>query len=313
MKFRQKKHEKQPGRTRPVTSQKANPAAFSYYSQRSQHIARERRRTPLYAEIIPKQSLRMFIVFVRKRFGLLIVGMAVVACLINFLRLSSDPKVESSNITQANYLLHDKATYQAAAQAYLSSSVFNGNKLTVNTTKVEREMMRQYPELMSVNIALPLAGHRPVMYFRTAAPCFILVGSTGQSFVIDENGKALIAAVNVSNLGKLNLPAIRDESGLKLSQGSIVLSSTSVTFIKVVLAQLKANKVPIAQLSLPAAASQLNVYPAGKPYYVKFNLQTTQATQQTGTYLATAEKLQEQGITPSQYIDVRVDGRAYYR
>jgi len=313
MKFRQKKHEKQPSRTRPDNTQKANPAAFSYYSQRSQHIARERRRTPAYAEIIPKQSLRMFLVFARQRFGLLFVGIAVVACFINLVRLSSNPRVESSNANQTSYLLHNKATYQTAAQTYLSSSILNSNKLTVNTSKIEQEMTRQYPELMSVSIVLPLAGHRPIVYIRTAAPAFILVGSSAQSFVIDENGRALIPAVNVANLEKLNLPVIRDESGLRLSQGSTVLSSTSTAFIKVVLAQLKANNVPIARLSLPAAVSQLDVYPVGKPYYVKFNLQTTEATQQTGTYLATAEKLQEQGIVPSQYIDVRVDGRAYYK
>ena len=65
-------------------------------------------------------------------------------------------------------------------------------------------------------------------------------------------------------------------------------------------------------MTLPPAASELDVKIAGKPYFVKFNLQADDARRQAGTFLATQAQLQRKGITPAQYIDVRVEGRAYY-
>jgi hypothetical protein len=141
----------------------------------------------------------------------------------------------------------------------------------------------------------------------------LLTTTSGQSFVVDENGKALIAAARVPDLAALKLPVVNDESGIRLTEGKTVLSGSAVSFMRVILAELSAQNVSMQRLTLPAATSELDVYPIGVQYYVKFNLQSQTALQQVGTYLATIEKLREQGITPAQYIDVRVDGRAYYK
>ena len=315
MKFQKKPANPAPSERRRATAVRSGPPqAFSYYSARSQSVERERRRQAIEPEA-PRRNINMRAIgsFARNRFGLLVIAVAVLIGFFNLVRLSSDPKIESLNTAEASYLLHSRADYQAAAAHLLSSSVFNSNKLTVNTNKLATELQKEFPELTTVNVALPLAGHRPVFYVRTAAPRFILVSSTSQSFVVDENGRALLATVNVPNIEKLNLPVIHDESGVKLERGHVILSHRAATLVSVVVNQLKASNVAISRLTLPAAASQLNVYPAGKPYYVKFNLETTQITQQTGTYLATVAHLGKQGITPKQYIDVRVDGRVYYK
>ena len=64
---------------------------------------------------------------------------------------------------------------------------------------------------------------------------------------------------------------------------------------------------------MPAAENELDMYLTGQSYYVKFNLADSSPLQEVGTFLAVRQNLQQQGITPSQYIDVRVDGRAYYK
>jgi hypothetical protein len=66
-------------------------------------------------------------------------------------------------------------------------------------------------------------------------------------------------------------------------------------------------------MTLPPATSELDVRVAGQPYFIKFNLQSGDARQQAGTFLATQSHLQSQNIVPSTYIDVRVDGRSYYK
>ncbi len=66
-------------------------------------------------------------------------------------------------------------------------------------------------------------------------------------------------------------------------------------------------------MTLPVGTSELDVRLAGQPYSVKFNLESGTARQQAGTFLATESKLKSQNVTPAEYIDVRVDGRAYYK
>ena len=79
------------------------------------------------------------------------------------------------------------------------------------------------------------------------------------------------------------------------------------------MAQLTAKQYTISALTLPAGTSELDASLSGLPYIVKFNLQATNARQQVGTFLATAGRLSSQHITPAKYVDVRVDGRAYYQ
>lgn len=303
-----------PGRRRPDSRQNQAPAAFSYYSRRSQSLTPESRRRNFQApDVLSRKQLTTTANFARQRFGLVVVALAVIIALGNTLRLGATSKVESLNEPTASFLLHNEKTYEAAVNRYLDSSIWNGNKLTVNTTAVSTHLQHDFPELTSVSVALPLVGHRPVVYIRAAAPRMLLMTTSGQSFVIDENGKALIAGARLPNLATLKLPVVSDESGITITEGKTVLSSSAVSFIQIVLAELSAQQVALQRLTLPAATSEVDVYPSGVPYYVKFNMQSDTALQQTGTYLATLARLREQGITPAQYIDVRVDGRVYYK
>lgn len=304
-----------PGRRRPDRSTSAQtPAAFSYYSRRAPQVTPEQRRRTLQTpEMLSRKQLATTANFARQRFGLVIVALAVLLCLGNMMRLSTSSKVDSLNEPAASFLLHDQKTYEAAANHYLASSLWNGNKLTINTDAIAAYIQRDFPELTSVTVALPLIGHRPVVYIRAAAPRLILTTAAGQSFVVDENGKSLVATARVPNIDSLKLPVIYDESGLRLSEDKTVLSSSAVGYMQDILAELTASGMSFQRLTLPATASELDVYPTQASYFVKFNLQSGTAVQQAGTYLATITKLRAQGITPSQYIDVRVDGRAYYK
>jgi hypothetical protein len=302
------------GRRRPQNVPSQTPAAFSYYSRRSESVTpQQRRRNFQTPDMLSRKQLAASASFARQRFGLIIVAIAIVVALANTLRVSPHAKVDSLNEPAASFLLHDQQTYEAAANRYLSASIWNGNKLTVATDSIAVRLQEDFPELTSVNIALPLVGHRPIVYVRTAAPRLLLTTTNGQSFVVDENGRALIAASRVLNLSALKLPVVNDESGIRLTEGKTVLSGPSVSFMRVVLSELAAQNVTPQRITLPAGTSELDVYPTGVTYFVKFNFQSETGLQQAGTYLATAARLKEQGITPGQYIDVRVDGRAYYK
>jgi hypothetical protein len=230
------------------------------------------------------------------------------------LSLSTAAKVLPLTTVSSRSLLRPTAVYETAASRQLASSIWNRNKITIDTAKLNQQLLSQFPELSSVSVTIPLLAHRPLVYVQPAQPALVLVTGNGNgSFVIDTTGKALLRAASPAVLGQANLPLVNDQSGLSIQPNRQVLAATSVSFIQTVLAQLTAKQIAVSGLTLPAAASELDAQIAGQPYFVKFNLQSDNPRGEAGTFLATIAQLHRQNITPAQYVDVRVDGRAYYK
>lgn len=262
------------------------------------------------ADTTPSKGLRHLLL---RRFGLLVLLIALAFSVSNVLSLSSDARVVMLRGDSSSPFLHNKKTYQETAGDLLASSVWNRNKLTVNTGAVGRGMLSRFPELSNVSVTLPLISNRPLVYVETAQEALILSSSGNGSFVIGTDGKALLKASDLSSASRRRLPTVTDKSGLQIKLNRQVLSSADVDFIRTVNAQLAAKHIGVASMDLPAAKSELDVHIRGKPYFVKFNLESGTARQQAGTFLATKAELERRHAEPSRYIDVRVDGRAYYK
>jgi hypothetical protein len=248
--------------------------------------------------------------FWMQRFGLIVLCTAVLISVISVLSLSTHAELMPLQSSDRGSFLRSQADYQAAADKLLGGSLWNRNKITIDTGKFSQQMMRQFPELSSVSVTLPLLAHRPVVYLQPAQPALVLA-TDGGSFVIDERGKALLPADGSS--GEAKLPQVVDQSGLRVQLNHQALSADDISFVQTIIAQLAAKHVAVSSMVLPAGSSELDAHIAGQPYFVKFNLQDPDARQQAGTFLATITSLQGQHITPAHYVDVRVDGRAYYQ
>lgn len=281
---------------------------LTYYSQRNDQYAntgRGQSRPPITGR--PNKIRNYWI----QRFGFLIFIIVLFVSVIYVFSLSSNAKVVPLQSTNVGFL-HSQATYQTAASKLLASSIWNRNKLTINTESITKQLMAQFPELSAASVTLPILTHRPIIYISPAQPALLLVGSNG-AYVLDTSGRALMVVNNPKDLLNLTLPLVTDQSGLKLAINQQALSSTDVEFIVTVVAQLAAKQVVVSSLTLPVATRELDVGIATQSYIVKFNLQDGDARQQAGTFLATRARLSSQNITPAHYIDVRVSGRAYYQ
>lgn len=246
-----------------------------------------------------------------QRFGSIVLLAVIVASLVNIMTLSSNAKILPLTSSDTTFL-HNTSVYQAAADKLLAASALNHNKLTINTAKISQQLLNMFPELASANITLPLLAHRPIIYVAASQPALIL-NTNGGSYILGANGKALLSMDNLPAGDRINVPTVTDQSGLDIQLNKPALTPANVEFILTVAGQLNAKHLDISALTLPAQTSELDVRIAGQLYFVKFNLAETDARQQVGTFLAVLANLQGKGVTPSQYIDVRVDGRAYYK
>ncbi len=280
---------------------------FSYHTQRSDQATNTGRN---FRQQILSPAARNVGSFWIQRFGLGILLIVSAGCFVNAVTLSSNVKLQQIGTGSPSGLFHNQLAYQASANQLLSASFLNHNKITVNTASISNALLARYPELSTASLALPLLAHRPTLYIRYTQPALILHNQTG-SFVLDTDGKVL--APTTTEAVVLGLPSVTDNSGFKLSLNNQVLTSGDVSFINSVVTGLRAKHVSVAQMTLPPSANELDVAISGQPYFVKFNLHAEQVKLQIGTFLAVQQHLTGEGITPSSYIDVRVDGRAYYK
>lgn len=279
-----------------------NQPAFSYYAHRSRVEEQGGRKT--VSKRSPEHPWWHMIPSI-------IAACAIAVCLIYSLALSSNAKVIIPMSSPDSVFLRSPQTYQQAAQTLLGRSLLNRNKITIDSNGVAHELEQQFPELEQVSITLPLVGHRPLVYIEPIPPALTLISKNGL-YVIDERGRAVIEADKVSKLASLQLPVVTDQSGLTVHVGRSALSVSDVNFILTVTGQLKAQKLTLQSLVLPPQAAELDLRLNGQPYLVKLNLRAD-SKQQVGTFLAVKKQLESSGQIPSQYIDVRVDGRAYYK
>lgn len=223
--------------------------------------------------------------------------------LIYSMLVSADPKLIISS-----HAYRPQSTYRQAVVHELKS-LKNRNKITLDDTGIANVLQTTFPEISRVSLELPLIGQRPIIHLGIAAPTFLLK-SNGHLYLIDAEGRAVSA--NVNSEGFSNLAIITDQSGYLVGTGKQVLSSGNVSFINAVLAQCKHGGVAVESLTLPPKAQDLDLKPADRPYYVKFFL-GGDALGQSGQFLAARHQFDVQGGQPSEYLDVRVPGKIFYK
>jgi hypothetical protein len=285
------------------------PAAFSYRAQRSDQTTNTGRLTQ--REMLKPAAQKLGHYWLQ-RFGQLILLIVLVVCTVNVLSLSAGPKIVVLPSAGQTAFLHNDSVYQQAAAKLFAASIWNHNKITVDTNGINHKLSAQFPELVATSITLPLLAHRPIVYLQPAEPTLIYHATNG-NYVLDSRGKALFVVTGTANFDNLSLSTVTSQSGGTVQLGQQVLTGGDVSFIQAVLAELKARQITVSALTLPANSRELDVSISGQPYFVKFNLQSNDPVQQAGTFLAVQTNLQGQHITPAHYIDVRVDGRAYYQ
>ena len=234
--------------------------------------------------------------------------LVVLGSLMYTLTLSTNPTVRLVQQTNQT-IVQPLSVYQQAAQNIFESSWQNKTKVTINTDKVAKEIEQKYPEINAVSIVIPLLGHRPILEIRPAQSILILSNAQGQ-FVINQQGNAVLQ-LNSSLSAKYSLPTVVDQTGFDVKVGQQALPSNSVKFIKTVVDQFGAKNLSIQSMILSSTPYELDVRVKGEGYFIKFNL-LSDPLYSTGTYFATA-KLFNPSNTPTQYVDVRIPGRAYYK
>lgn len=298
MKFTKQKNKQQKNGRSSAGEQRHAPV-FSYYANRT-----PREATSRHSEIVIDDARTWWHYLPSATAGVIII-----LCGIYNTSLTTQPRIIYKNQTQV-HLLRDAKYYEEAFGSLLSQSIFNRNKLTINTDDRAKEIVEKYPELADAAISLPLVGRRPVIQITPAKAVLELDTSSG-AFLVDTNGRAIIRAREAAS-SERDVVRLTDETGIPAEVGGVALPREQVAFITEVIEQLQEKQISIDSVLLPRISNELHIKIQGKTYIGKFNLQGD-ARQQSGAFLATKQRLEADKSEPVEYIDVRVEDKAYVK
>ncbi len=307
MKLRKDSRKPTEGRSRPVRDA-AKPNFISYHASRQQAEARQQQVRQVASQDLgrPKQdTVRNF------SWMHWAIGLVLAVCALYSLSLSTNARFTMTN-PRGVPLLRAKQEYQDELAKLLGGSLLNQNKITIDTDKLTSEFANKFPELDKVEIVLPFMGRRPVVEATTSTPALFLSTSSG-TYVIDGKGRAVIDSKSLpADARALAIPTVKDQADIDVGVGKAVLSKQDVAFITSLYQQFAAKQMSVSSVELPPLASELRVRVSGKPYYIKFSL-LTDSRVAVGQYLALDEVLTAKRITPSEYVDSRVEEKIYYK
>ncbi len=233
----------------------------------------------------------------------IVVLVVVAAGLVYSLILNHSPRVLASSS-----VYHPAGVYQLAA-AKAMQGWRSTNKVTFDELAVTNTLKSQFPEISSATVELPIIGQRPTIRLDISAPAFFLK-TAKSTFILNGEGRVVSEATSTPNIK--NLATIDDQSGYKADPGDRVLSASNISFIRTVMTQCSRARVPVAGLILPSAAQELDLRTADQGYYVKFYLGGDPMVQ-TGQFLAARHQFSQGAPGPSQYLDVRIAGKIFYK
>lgn len=239
-----------------------------------------------------------------------IIALAIILISVLFsLTISSRPSASTLNDQASPY--RPLADYESAVEELIKSNPGNLTKLSLQTNEIEKKLMEKYPELQAAVLRLPVLGRKPSLIIDIKPPA-LLLATTSNVYVLDSSGVIISEAKYLPQEHRSNLLVVKDESGLPTEVGSHVLPTQTVDFMREAIRQLRDKDLHVSSLMLPQSANELDIKLDGLPYSIKTDV-TGDPRLQLGSFLAVKENLEGEGITPAEYVDVRVEEKVFYK
>lgn len=270
---------------------------------RQRRVREVRRGSAYYASPVPKRNKRSAPVFPKISFSdlkkIFIAGSLVLA-LIFVWNLFGINKITIEG---------NKSLSQEQLQTFLkeeSGGAWRNNLLTFSGEETAERVKERDYRLKQVEIKRVWPNSLRVIVAERAAA---LRWQTGDEvWVLDADGAVIASAESLPS----KLPIVVDSTGLPVKAGDKVVPERFVKFAADVNRLVpKRGRVKIEELRVPETTSELYAK-TDKGYVLKFD--TTRPA--SGEVEAMAKVLQEmarQGKSPAEYIDLRIEGKAYYR
>ncbi len=244
-------------------------------------------------------SLRRRVLFY---LGTVFVAAFVLYLLLNQMIAAAVIKVEGTPSVAAS----DTAGYQASLDSYFSARPFERLRFTLNTAELLSHLQTQHPEVEKLTVT---SVDQPGKALVTLRPRSAIArwNVAGKKQYVDSKG-----VVFERNYGADPQLQIIDNSGVADSGSGAVASRRFLGFIGIAVGLAKDNGLSVSEIIIPSLTSrQVDLKLAGVVPYYKLSVDRS-VGEQIEDLTRVQRHLVGNQLQP-EYIDLRVEGKAFYR
>lgn len=203
----------------------------------------------------------------------------------------------------------DTTIYVKGVQDYLNHHILQRSRLTLDINGLTAYLQQNgFPEVEGVSDNLVYDGlgvtkisltlRRPVVSWQTGSKT-LYVDSDGASFERSYYSGAVVRVI--------------DETGIKATDGKVLVSDRFLQFIGKAVGHFSRQGLNVNKVVLPPDTSrQIWVSLDGFSYAVKMTIDRPVGGQVEDA-VRSVKYMSKQGIVPTQYVDVRVSGKAFFK
>lgn len=226
-------------------------------------------------------------------------------------------KIGLSDFGKSGTLYRTEEEYVRQAQEAFRAQLLSRSKLTFSANEYEQLLQASLPEIERAVAVVPLVGTRLQVGFALTEPLVYApeIGKSGT--VIGTNGR-VIAVTDKSILDRFasSLPKVYVETPGTVEDGAFLLTSGEVELIEVAKSEFDGSSIDrpkISSIRYIIAKRELQISFSDKSYFAKLTTERD-ARAQVGAVVATLRSVVGGGgEAPVEYIDVRVEGRAFLK
>ncbi|MBI2797829.1 FtsQ-type POTRA domain-containing protein [Candidatus Saccharibacteria bacterium] len=194
---------------------------------------------------------------------------------------------------------------QKAVEQALSETPLSRNIIFLNTTQISDLIKSQNQQVASVRVDRSLPNGI-VVIIREQDPALLWRSAT-KAYVVSNDGYAYSQTTNNIN----NLITVIDTSNLPVRLGQPIVPASFVSFVKDLQTKLPSLGIKLAQLNVGETTSEI-VVATNSGYSIRLDT-TRSSDDQLNDLKSTLDALKKQNKKITEYVDLRVPGKAFYK
>lgn len=178
----------------------------------------------------------------------------------------------------------------------------------IDTSELRKHIIASYPDIGAVSVDKSYLSSSIKVAAKERNYAFIWQ-SRGEQYLVDSSG---FISRKPSKKEKKNLPVVIDTARIGVEAGQKVVGADFIAFLNEMTAILPEKGYKIKQIVIRSSTRSLEVALKNRSYKVLFNIKIP-AKHQVDDLKLLLKKLKAQGTVPVEYIDLRIEGRAYWK
>lgn len=239
----------------------------------------------------------------RKISGILVF---ILSCAVFILFILSQLVIKVDFYSQDGKKIEDQSSYQSVVDEYYQNHPIERMRIFLNGDNLLSTIQSKLPEVEAINSI----DFKELTYFKVTLDMRQPVASwsvNGKDYFVDSTGVAF--STNYFSKPEIN---VSDESGINIGKDHIVASNGFLGFIGKIIGSAKTNSIEIDRIVIPPSSlRQVQVYAKNISYPAIF-LTSESPELQVRNFSRAIKYFQTNSLNP-QYVDFRVEGKAFYK